>query len=210
MPTFLILKLNGVMQAWGEHSYEDYRPSHIFPTRSGVVGLLAACLGLDRQDWAAQAALNASFTLTVRADDVSYPMQKIIDYHTITDARRVNDQPRDNAIISQREYLCDAQFTVVLQFKPNAAFQQAQIITAVQRPVYSPFLGRRSCPLGRPLYEQTLETRSVEDVLQQIAPHKGTVYSEHPLDHALTLHIRDNPMPKQNRQFATRTVYFRT
>ena len=33
MKDFLILKLQGAMQAWGGHTYETFRPSYIFPTR---------------------------------------------------------------------------------------------------------------------------------------------------------------------------------
>ena len=43
MPRFLVQKLDGPMQAWGTHTYEDFRPSNLFPTRSGLLGLLGAC-----------------------------------------------------------------------------------------------------------------------------------------------------------------------
>ena len=47
MPRYLILRLDGPMQAWGTHTFEDFRPSNLFPTRSGLLGLLGACLGID-------------------------------------------------------------------------------------------------------------------------------------------------------------------
>lgn len=50
MNQYLALKLQGVMQAWGGHTYEDLRHTELIPTRSGILGLLAACLGIDRQD----------------------------------------------------------------------------------------------------------------------------------------------------------------
>ena len=48
MPRYLILKLQGPMQAWGPILFEDFRPSHLFPTRSALLGLIGACLGIDR------------------------------------------------------------------------------------------------------------------------------------------------------------------
>ena len=60
MPRYLILRLDGPMQAWGTHTFEDFRPSNLFPTRSGLLGLLGACLGLERVDLAGQAQLAAS------------------------------------------------------------------------------------------------------------------------------------------------------
>jgi len=56
------------MQAWGTHTYEDFRPSNLYPTRSGLLGLLAACLGIERADHAGQAALAASVKFSVRVD----------------------------------------------------------------------------------------------------------------------------------------------
>ncbi|MDD3620337.1 MAG: type I-E CRISPR-associated protein Cas5/CasD, partial [Desulfobulbaceae bacterium] len=50
MTDFLILKLQGPMQAWGEHTFEGKRPSGNFPTRSALLGLLGACLGIRRNN----------------------------------------------------------------------------------------------------------------------------------------------------------------
>ncbi len=61
MPDYLIIKLQGAIQAWGGHTYEDYRPSLIFPTRSAIVGLLGACLGVQRDKLAALKSLSDSF-----------------------------------------------------------------------------------------------------------------------------------------------------
>lgn len=49
MNEYMILNLRGVLQSWGGHTFEDYRPSNLFPTRSGLIGLLAACLGIDKK-----------------------------------------------------------------------------------------------------------------------------------------------------------------
>jgi len=68
MPRFLILKLDGVMQGWGGHTYEDWRPTELFPTRSGLLGLLGACLGIDRQDIDRLNALAESVNFAVRVD----------------------------------------------------------------------------------------------------------------------------------------------
>lgn len=68
MPRFLILRLDGPMQAWGTHTLEDFRPSNVYPTRSGLLGLLAACLGIERSDHIGQAALAASVEFSVRVD----------------------------------------------------------------------------------------------------------------------------------------------
>ena len=93
MPSYLILRLDGPMQAWGTHTFEDFRPSNLFPTRSGLLGLLGACLGIDRRDHAGLEQLAASVEFTVRADrvvlrqDTEKPMPKaavkLSDYQTV-------------------------------------------------------------------------------------------------------------------------------
>lgn len=40
MRSYLILRLAGPMQAWGQPTFEGTRPTGRFPTRSGLLGLL--------------------------------------------------------------------------------------------------------------------------------------------------------------------------
>lgn len=47
MQDYLILQLNGPMQSWGLPTFEGIRPSAPFPGRSGLLGLLGACLGIN-------------------------------------------------------------------------------------------------------------------------------------------------------------------
>lgn len=220
MKEFLIVKLQGAMQSWGGHTFEDYRPSHIFPTRSAVVGLLGACLGIDRADIQSREDLNASFELTVRADrrkvqteqfgqvkEKILKMQKMTDYHTVLDARKVDGTPRSDAIISHREYLYDAEFTLALGFRSNAAFSLEKVKAAIQKPHYTPVLGRRSCPIQRPLFENIMLAEDAQQALAQIEPKKGTLYSEQMLEGSAPMQIRDIPIQDSVRQFATRTIY---
>ena len=48
--TIILLKLEGVLQSWGDHSKWDYRDSADFPSKSGVAGLLACAMGMERGD----------------------------------------------------------------------------------------------------------------------------------------------------------------
>ncbi|MEN8168736.1 MAG: type I-E CRISPR-associated protein Cas5/CasD [Pseudomonadota bacterium] len=208
MENFLILKLRGPMQAWGTHSYEDYRPSNAFPTRSGVVGLLGACLGIDRADRKAIAELSGGMRMAVRADrcpDVTPTV--LTDFHTVMDARKVDGKVNPNPVVSRREYLCDASFTVALGFHAETAWQLEQVKSAVMRPIYTPFLGRRSCALARPLYEGEVEAESLVDAIARVSPHKGVIYSEEAEGSHSRLLLRDVPTAAPQRQFATRYVH---
>ena len=220
MQDYLIIKLQGAMQAWGGHTYEDYRPSLIFPTRSAIVGLLGACLGIEREDIQSLKALNESFQLTVRAnkrkivqresseDKPPVSMQKITDFHTVQQARKSDGKPRPEAIVSRREYLCDAEFTLALVFVKNAVFSLEQVKQSIQKPVYTPFLGRRSCPIQRPLYEAVVNEENAQVALSLIEPYHGTLYSEIKLDGSSPMMARDQPLfATKVRQFNNRRIY---
>lgn len=219
MPRYLILRLEGPMQAWGTHTFEDFRPSNLFPTRSGLLGLLGACLGIDRRDHAGLELLAASVEFTVRADravlrsNAEKPMPKaavkLPDYHTVYEARRANRPPKQGETIqSWREYLFDAAFTVVIGAKPAAPVTLEAIDEALRHPCYTPVLGRRSCPITRPLLDGTaIEASDAKAALASAMPVGGLIYAEGDLESTQPLRIRDVPMHGRNRQFGTRRVY---
>ena len=161
MGDFLILKLHGPMQGWGEHTFEGNRPSANFPTRSGVLGLLGACLGIRRNERERLQTLADSIGMAVRVDERCITRKdgttsrlkavKITDYHTIKDAREdYTGLKSHDTIQTWREYLFDAEFTVVLWDQPNAALILDDVEKAVKCPYFTPYLGRRSCPITRP------------------------------------------------------------
>ena len=209
MPDYLILKLKGVMQSWGGHTFEDYRPSEIFPTRSALVGLLGACCGVRRDDKDGLKRLDAALEFTVRADrEDCWRMVKIEDFHTVEGARTVKGKPRDDLTPTRREYLCDACFTVAIAIRNGAGLTRDELVNAVHRPIFPPFLGRRSCPLSRPLYEAEITAKDAIEALSQICPHKGIIYGEHFLPNANHRRVRDVALYHRTRQFMTRDVWF--
>ena len=217
MAAFLILRLDGPMQAWGTHTFEDFRPVNLFPTRSGLLGLLGACLGLDRRDSAGLTALAESVTFAVRADaevprpdgdqPVPKPALKLQDFHTVLDARKVDGSVNKNPIVSRREYLFDAAFTVAVGTRTEAAFGLERIADALRRPRFTPVLGRRSCPIARPLLEGEglIEATDVLAALAQIPPGLGLVFAEG-TEGGQVMQIRDVPTYGRIRQFGTRRL----
>ena len=59
----LLLRLAAPLQSWGSDSKFETRKTDREPTKSGVVGLLAAALGLRRDDTEGTAADTLSCTL---------------------------------------------------------------------------------------------------------------------------------------------------
>ena len=230
MPNFLILKLDGPMQAWGDHTYEDFRPSRDFPTRSGLLGLLGSCLGIEREDTDSQVRLADSVEFAVRADltvfrperteheggTVKRKPSRLADFHTVLAARLVKREPNGtpkanpNPVVSRREYLYDAHFTVAVGQRDEAAFPLETVEAHLRNPIYTPSLGRRSCPLARPLLDSEnfmVEAENGIEALGRVAPVGGLIYTETNFGEGKPMVVRDVPMHRNKRQFATRKVY---
>ncbi|MER5317980.1 type I-E CRISPR-associated protein Cas5/CasD [Streptosporangium roseum] len=146
----LVLRLAGPLQSWGEHSVFTQRDSLRFPTRSGLIGLLASAEGVSRgHSLEAYEALR----FTVRVDR---PGVQMVDFHTIGGGlpRGVprpdgTQRPRDTAtMVTRRQYLSDAAFTVAVEGPEQRLGELAE---ALRRPHWQPYLGRRSCPPDQPL-----------------------------------------------------------
>lgn len=212
MQDYLILQLNGPMQSWGLPTFEGIRPSAPFPGRSGLLGLLGACLGIKRNDYGSLQRLAEATRFAVRCDNHNgYQCIKMTDFHTVKDARKKQGSLKMNdTIITRREYLYDASFTVavwtpVLQ---QHHYTLSQISEAVQWPLYTPYLGRRSCPLSRPLFSSVQSAENPIAALSRGVPGSGAIYSEEPLTGSeRCLSVRDEPIIHLPRQFARRSWF---
>ena len=108
----LLLRLAAPLQSWGADSKFETRKTNREPTKSGVIGLLAAALGLRRDDAAGLARLNG-LHFAVRADREG---SLLVDFHT---ANREEDRKKGKApYVTYRHYLQDAVFLVGLSFSP--------------------------------------------------------------------------------------------
>ncbi|MFF2819684.1 type I-E CRISPR-associated protein Cas5/CasD [Kitasatospora cineracea] len=135
----LALQLAGPLQSWGATSRFARRTTENAPTKSGVIGLLAAALGIERGDDTALAEL-AALRFGVRIDQ---PGARLRDYQSAQHFDTEESMP-----LSERFYLVDAVFVAALE---GPAPLVGRLHAAVLAPVYLPYLGRRSCPPSRPL-----------------------------------------------------------
>ncbi|QMU66959.1 type I-E CRISPR-associated protein Cas5/CasD [Streptacidiphilus sp. P02-A3a] len=137
MSSVLTLRLAGPLQAWGVSARFTRRTTETAPTKSGVIGLLAAAQGLAREaDLSALAVLR----FAVRVDQ---PGRRIRDFQTAHHLDTGDSMP-----LSERFYLADAVFVAAVQGEPGLI---ADLFEAVRAPAYLPYLGRRSCPPSPPV-----------------------------------------------------------
>jgi CRISPR system Cascade subunit CasD len=160
--TYLLLYLDGPMQAWGHASRFNRRTTLPYPTRSGVTGMLCAALGIDRADrdaLARFAGLEMEIVALSRGVVVRGPGAKSTgrpsrwsDYHTVGGgydlkthrqfmARKANEAAPDT-VVTYREYLADARFGVLIA---GEAWLLESCERALRDPVWGIWLGRKCC-----------------------------------------------------------------
>lgn len=151
MPT-LLLRLAGPMQSWGTTSRFDQRDTGKEPSKSGVIGLLAAALGIDRENWTDLEPLT-TLAMGVRHDRPGVPKR---DYQTAgcavsdTIIKADGSQAKEGGVVSIRHYLADAVFLVGLEGPDRALLERAH--AALNDPVWPLALGRKSYVPSEPVW----------------------------------------------------------
>lgn len=156
----LLLRLAAPLQSWGTDSKFEIRRTDRQPSKSGVLGLVAAALGYRRDDDAAIQSLHA-LRFGVRVDREG--QQLLNDLHNAHTEQFWATDDTKYAYITHRYYLADAIFLVGLESDDEALLQQ--IADALQHPAYPLFLGRRSCPPTLPLC-LGIRQNTLEEALQ--------------------------------------------
>jgi CRISPR system Cascade subunit CasD len=142
-PTTLALCFDAPLQSWGTMSRFTYRDTATEPTKSGVVGLLGAALGVARHDTARIQDL-AALRLGVRVDRTGTVER---DYHTVQDVPTTTGRGHRGQV-TERFYLADAIFLVVVEGDPDLL---TILAAAVRQPRWPLHFGRRAFVPARPL-----------------------------------------------------------
>jgi CRISPR system Cascade subunit CasD len=197
--------------------------------------MVAAALRVDRDQEEKHRALAAGYGIAVKVDSMGVPL---VDYHTAqvppsgggrrlatfsTRREELCTVPKDalKTILSRRDYRMDALATVALWARvPTPPYSFTEIRSALERPGYVLYLGRKSCPLALPLEAQLVTTASVREAFAaarfaelealrhlRISGSPG-LYWEDGAEAGLAAHQtferRDIPLSRRRWQFETR------
>lgn len=148
----LLLRLAGPLQSWGIDSKFETRRTNDFPTKSGVIGLLAAALGYSRDEpLDTLTALNFGIRIDKEGD-------LLTDYHIARGKKKGSNQ--DETYVTNRFYLADAIF--VAGFESEDIKLLKELEKALKAPAFPLYLGRRSCIPTMPLVLGIRELSLVE------------------------------------------------
>jgi len=186
MGAYLTFVAAAPLASFGDVAPGERRGSAGRPTRSGLLGLVAAALGLERDDRAALAALTEGYGLACALLPGATPL---LDYHTVqtprgTDLNRfakgTGRRPatraeelaagRPDTLLSRRDYWCDVVVLAALWVRPGAPHELPALAQALRRPRFALYLGRKSCPLMLPLDPRVVEAPDAVAAIGAIRP----------------------------------------
>ena len=236
MSEYLVFQLQGPMASWGEPAPGEVRHTHPLPSRSALLGLLAAALGIRRDEEQRLAEFNRHYQFLVCANAKSHWMR---DYHTVQVPKenrktryftRRDELRRDPLLLqttlSRRDFYCDGYWLVMVAMTEGAPYSLTALQQALTQPVFPLFLGRKSHPLALPLWPHCFRGR-IEEVLTQAQSHYRQALQklevmaafitelqpwcwwegDHPgLTVTAVTQRRDQPLSRRRWQFAERTV----
>ena len=161
----LTFRLYGPMASWGEIAVGESRHTDYYPSKSAIIGLLGAALGLRREEEEAHQNLANAY---LQATKVLRSGQLLKDYHTAQApdsagkfryrTRRdeiVKGRDRLGTVLSSREFLSDSHAVVSIRPGSKANWSLSELAEALTKPKFHLYLGRKAFPLAAPLSPQT-------------------------------------------------------
>jgi CRISPR system Cascade subunit CasD len=179
MEKYLVFRLYGPMASWGEIAVGETRRCACFPGKAAILGLVAAALGIRREEQDRLDALTKGYTAAVK---VVNPGILLKDFHTaqVPDSvgkfsyatRRdeivIGGSRTDNrlsTILSSREYRCDSPAIAAIRSDAEAPYSLPEIQNALRKPKFILYLGRKSCPVSVPLHPHIVEAEGFHSAL---------------------------------------------
>jgi len=211
--TVLLLRLAGPLQSWGDSSRFVNRNTRREPTKSGVLGLIAAAQGRRRVDPI------EDLTRLIYGVRTDQPGQLTRDFQT---AQHWQEPKKDATVqslpLSYRYYLADAVFVVGLE--ADGALLEG-IDEALNSPAFPLYLGRRSAPPAGPV-SLGLRPGSLTEAIRSEPWRASPVYQRKEKSSTVSLEfvrdaypgetegelVRDEPVSfnPEHRQYAWRTA----
>lgn len=171
------------MASWGDIAVGEDRHSADHPSKSALIGMIGAGLGIHRDQEEVHPLLARSIGMASLIISAGIPVE---DFHTIQTPPQSElnkaayfhtrkDELSIGAhalytVISRREYRCDTFLGVCLWERDiNGPFRLEEIAQALNSPVFFLYLGRKSCPPSLPLSALVVEASSILDAFHMAA-----------------------------------------
>lgn len=225
------------MASWGDIAVGEQRPTFDHPSKSAIMGLLAAAIGIRREDDEKHYKMTDGYNFSVIVNSSGVMLN---DYHTtqvppakykkvmnlITRKDELAVPHEDlNTILSTREYYCDALYTICLWSRTNnPPYSLEMLAQKLKEPEFVLYLGRKSCPLAMPTQAQVVSASNLKEAFVNVCfkdtellfglPKEKSIrlYWESDDDTGLqavhTITRRDTPISRRRWQFTDRKEHY--
>jgi CRISPR system Cascade subunit CasD len=183
---WLVILVAAPLASFGEEPGNVWRGSADRPTRSALLGLAGAALGIDRADIDGQSALQGSFLMATRTLRPGLPLA---DFHTFQSLPETKTAPATRKLalargsevvtsVTRRDYRSDGLWQVAYAAQAHASVSLQTLRAAFLQPRFALWAGRKSCPLAHPLMPLIISSTDVDsaflDHARQIDDRTGT------------------------------------
>jgi CRISPR system Cascade subunit CasD len=225
--------LYGPMAAWGEIAVGEIRGVSTRPSRSALIGLISAALGITRNDHKTLRRMSHAYRFAVRVRNQGTLIRDFHTWQTPKPKRGVVHQTRKEELeaddlttgLSRRDYYCDAVSEVCLwSVDESPPFSLSRIKEAMVRPGFVLYLGRKSCPPSLPVRVEIVRAETVREAFDQAETSRGVSFLG-PIRSDAKLHFwdddphigmdardtftrRDVPLNRREWQFTERLEHF--
>lgn len=163
---YISLILDSPLQSWGASSHPgiDFRTTLRHPTKSGIIGIISAAMGIDRSSPEEPKLIKSlSQQISVKFFELSKPfiypqrqvvVQKITDFAAIGNYMLAEGKKKaiGKYVISKKQYLCDITFIAILEIENEELSKKIE--SSLKNPKWGIWLGRKCCIPSLPLFVQ--------------------------------------------------------
>lgn len=210
----LLMRITAPLQSWGIDAKFNLRGTERAPTKSGILGMVAAALGRRRNE-SIEDLVALRFGVRVEREGIL-----LRDFHTAFEEAFWKARDGKYAHVTERFYLSDALFLVGLE-------GELEILTAIEAALWHPafplYLGRRSCPpegqisLGLRRGQSLMESLEQEPSLISVHGRRrerrdlgNRIIIEAEPGQVGTVFVRDNPLSfdQSHRRYGFRNIVY--
>lgn len=152
------IRLTAPLQSYGNQADFNQRTTNYYPTKSAIIGMIAAALGYQRDNSKIE-ELN-KLLVAVRIEQSG---QVMTEFQTVEYRKSATKTARK---LTYRQFLQDAVFVVAIGSEDDQAVDK--IIEALKHPKFQLYLGRRSNPPAGPLKIDDFQDKNPVQVLEEL------------------------------------------
>ena len=218
---YLAIRLIGPFQSWGFDSQYNRRNTGLMPTKSAIAGMCCAAFGYNRGCEEEKEFLVKFVKLQMTAIAIPRILKRQVyseekklelkvcrmqDYHTVENTRDAKGNMKKHAILTNRQYLTDASFGIILEGGKELL---QEIAKQLINPVWGIWLGRKTCVPTAPVFaglkgskDEALELLGINSIGKYTSQIEVDVFAEGRDS------ISDNPISFESdkRKFSPRRI----